>query len=49
LGLDGRFACPDDGPVLDTETKRVVARIPLTKRLIEVRLRDGVPVAAGHR
>jgi len=49
FSLDGRFAYPDHGPVLDTETKRVVARIPLSEKVLEVRYRDGVPVEAGHR
>jgi len=49
FSLDGRFAYPDAGPVLDTETKRVVTRIPLTEKLIEIRFRDGSPVEAGRR
>jgi DNA-binding beta-propeller fold protein YncE len=49
FGLDGRYAYPDDGPVIDTRSKKPVAYIPLSEKLIEIDFRDGKAVAAGHR
>jgi DNA-binding beta-propeller fold protein YncE len=49
FGLDGRFAYPDAGGVIDTATKRVVARIPTREKLIEVDFENGKAVKAGHR
>jgi DNA-binding beta-propeller fold protein YncE len=49
FGLDGKFAYPDDGPVIDTETKRAVVRIPLTEKLIQIDFLGGKPIRAGHR
>ena len=49
FSIDGAYAYPDGGAVIDTRTKRVVARIPTSEKLIEIDFRDGKPVAAGHR
>jgi len=49
FSLDGRYAYPDGGAVIDTHTKKVVARIPTSEKLIEIDFRDGKPVKAGHR
>ncbi|MDQ6705076.1 MAG: hypothetical protein M3Z85_03805 [Acidobacteriota bacterium] len=49
FGLDGRYAYPDGGAVIDSNTKQVVARIPTSEKLIEIDFRDGKPVKAGHR
>jgi len=49
FGLDGTYAYPDGGAVIDTRTKKVVARIPTSEKLIEIDFRDGKPVRAGHR
>jgi DNA-binding beta-propeller fold protein YncE len=49
FGIDGRYAYPDGGVVIDTRTKQVVARIPTSEKLIEVDFRGGRAVAAGHR
>ena len=49
FGIDGRFAYPDGGAVIDTKTKQVVARIPTSEKLIEIDFRNGKPVKAGHR
>jgi DNA-binding beta-propeller fold protein YncE len=49
FGLDGRYAYPDGGAVIDTKTKQVAARIPTSEKLIEVDFQDGKPVKAGHR
>ena len=49
FSLDGRYAYPDGGAVIDSHTKKVVARIPTSEKLIEIDFRDGRPVKAGHR
>lgn len=49
FGLDGKYAYPDGGAVIDTATKKIAARIPTSEKLIEIDFRDGKPVNAGHR
>jgi DNA-binding beta-propeller fold protein YncE len=49
FSLDGRYVYPDGGAVIDSHTKKVVARIPTSEKLIEIDFRDGKPVKAGHR
>ena len=49
FSIDGRFAYPDGGVVIDTQTKRVVARIPTSEKLIEIDFQAGKAVRAGHR
>ena len=49
FGIDGRFAYPDGGAVIDTKTKSVVARIPTSEKLIEIDFDGTRAVAAGRR
>jgi DNA-binding beta-propeller fold protein YncE len=49
FSVDGRYAYPDGGAVIDTETKKVVARIPTSEKLIEIGFRGGQVVQAGQR
>jgi len=49
FSIDGRYAYPDGGVVIDTRTKQVVARIPTSEKLIEIDFQGGRAVAAGHR
>lgn len=49
FGIDGRYAYPDGGAVIDTRTKQVVARIPTSEKLIEIDFEGGKAVRAGHR
>jgi hypothetical protein len=49
FGIDGRFAYPDGGAVIDTATKKVVARIPTSEKLIQIDFRGGRPVKSGLR
>jgi len=49
FSIDGLYAYPDQGGVVDTRTKKVVARIPTSEKLIEIDFRNGRPVKAGHR
>ena len=49
MSIDGRYAYPDGGVVIDTRTKQVVARIPTSEKLVEVDFRRGKAVRAGHR
>jgi len=49
FSLDGKYAYPDGGVVYDAYTKKVVARIPTSEKMIEIQFREGKPVKAGHR
>ncbi|MBI1898288.1 MAG: YncE family protein [Acidobacteria bacterium] len=49
FSLDGRYAYPDGGAVIDAYSKQVVARIPTSEKLIEIDFLNGKPVKAGHR
>jgi DNA-binding beta-propeller fold protein YncE len=49
FSIDGRYAYPDGGAVIDTETKKVVAWIPTSEKLLEVDFEGGKPLKAGHR
>ncbi len=49
FSLDGRWAYPDGGAVIDAHTKKVVARIPTSEKLLEIQFRDGKVTRAGHR
>ena len=49
FSIDGRYAYPDGGAVIDVQSKKVVARIPTSEKLIEIDFKDGKPIEAGHR
>jgi DNA-binding beta-propeller fold protein YncE len=49
LGIDGRYMYPDGGAVIEQKTKKIVARIAPSEKLLEVDFRDGKPIAASHR
>ncbi|MBI3470180.1 MAG: YncE family protein [Candidatus Solibacter usitatus] len=49
FSLDGRYVYPDGGAVIDSKTKKVVARIPTSEKLIEIDFADGKVAVAGHR
>jgi DNA-binding beta-propeller fold protein YncE len=49
FSIDGAYAYPDGGVVIDTKTRRVVARISTSEKLVEVDFENGTPVRAGHR
>lgn len=49
FSIDGKYAYPDGGAVIDARTKQVVARIPTSEKLVEIQFKDGKPYKAGHR
>ena len=49
FSVDGRYAYPDGGAVIDTRTRRVVARIPTSEKLLEIDVSHGRAVKVGHR
>jgi DNA-binding beta-propeller fold protein YncE len=49
FGVDGRYAYPDGGAVIDTATKKVVAWIPTSEKLVEIDFENGKAVKVGHR
>ncbi len=49
FSVDGKYAYPDGGAVVDAMTHKIVARIPTSEKLLEIQFKDGVAVKAGHR
>lgn len=49
FSIDGRYAYPDGGAVIDTASKKVSAWIPTSEKLLEVDFENGQAVNAGHR
>ena len=49
FSLDGKYAYPDGPAVIDVKTKKVVTRILLSEKLIEIDFRNGKAVKAGQR
>jgi DNA-binding beta-propeller fold protein YncE len=49
FSIDGSYAYPDGGAVIDTKTKKVVSHIPTSEKLLEVDFKDGKPFQAGRR
>jgi len=56
FSLDGKYAYPSTGEVIDTATKKIVATLADEKggqvhseKMVEVHFKDGVPVAAGDQ
>ena len=49
FSIDGKYAYPDGGAVIDTKTKQVAARIPTSEKLIEIDFQNGKVIKAGHR
>jgi len=49
FSIDGKYVYPDGGAVIDSRTKKVVARIPTSEKLVEIDFQNGKPVKAGHR
>ncbi|HXD87196.1 MAG TPA: hypothetical protein VN641_11935 [Urbifossiella sp.] len=56
FSLDGKFAYPSTGEVIDTATKKIVATLadesggPVhSEKMVEIHFRDGVPVTAGDQ
>lgn len=56
FSLDGKYAYPSTGEVIDTATKKIVARLAdetgkevHSEKMVEIHFRDGMPVAAGDQ
>src|SRR5207253_5125841 len=56
FSLDGKYAYPSTGEVIDTATKKIVAALADEKgaevhseKMVEIHFKDGVPVAAGDQ
>ncbi|MDB5306792.1 MAG: hypothetical protein JWO38_994 [Gemmataceae bacterium] len=56
FSIDGKYAYPSTGEVIDTATKKIVATLAdengkevHSEKLVEIHFRDGVPVAAGDQ
>jgi DNA-binding beta-propeller fold protein YncE len=49
FSIDGRYAYPSSGDVIDTETKQVVAQLVESEKLLEIQFENGQPVRVGAR
>ena len=56
FSLDGKYAYPSTGEVIDTATKKIVAKLTDEKerevhseKMVEIHFRDGTPIAAGDQ
>ena len=49
FSIDGKYAYPDGGAVIDTATKEIAARIPTSEKLLEVDFSGSKPIEAGRR
>ncbi|MGH9694800.1 MAG: hypothetical protein ACRD5Z_11695, partial [Bryobacteraceae bacterium] len=49
FSIDGRYAYPDGGAVIDTASKQIVARIATSEKLVEVDFAGSEPIEAGQR
>jgi hypothetical protein len=46
FSINGRYAYPGSGDVVDTQTRQVVAHIPYAKHQLEIDWSNGVPMRA---
>jgi len=49
FSIDGKYAYPDGGAVIDTASKQIVSRIPTSEKLVEVDFAGSEPIAVGQR
>ncbi|MBM3739399.1 MAG: hypothetical protein FJW39_26820 [Acidobacteria bacterium] len=50
FSIDGKYAYPDGGAVVDAHTHQIIARIPTSEKLVEIQFDSaGKPIKAGHR
>ena len=49
FSIDGKYAYPSSGDVIDTKTKKIVAELIESEKLVEVQFKDGKPFQAGTR
>ena len=49
FGLDGRYAYPSSGDVIDVHSKEIVAQIEPSERLLEIKFSGGRPIKASKR
>ncbi len=49
FGIDGRYAYPSCGDVIDTQTKKIVAQVVESEKVVEVQFENGKAIRAGTR
>lgn len=49
FGIDGRYVYPSSGDVIDAHSKKIVAKIMESEKLLEIQFKDGKPVKVGTR
>lgn len=49
FSLDGRFAYPSTGDVIDAPSRKIVATVSKSEKLLQIDFRDGKPLRAGDQ
>lgn len=49
FGIDGRYCYPSSGDVIDTESKKIVAQLVESEKLVEIQFENGKAIIAGTR
>lgn len=49
FGIDGTYCYPSSGDVIETATKKIVAQLVESEKLVEVQFENGRPIRAGTR
>lgn len=49
FSIDGKYCYPSSGDVIDTKTKKIVAQLIESEKLVEVQFQNGIAVNAGTR
>jgi DNA-binding beta-propeller fold protein YncE len=49
FGIDGQYVYPSSGDVIDARTKKIVAKVIESEKLLEIRFKDGKPFKVGTR
>ncbi len=49
FSIDGKYCYPSSGDVIDRQSRKIVAQLVESEKLLEIRFEDGVPVQAGTR
>ena len=49
FGIDGRYAYASSGDVIDTQTRKIVAEVVESEKLLEIQFEEGKAVRVGTR
>ena len=49
FSIDGKYAYPSSGDVIDTQTKKIVAQLVESEKVVEVQFENGKAIKTGTR